>query len=344
MSRATLQSAPDERPRLIVIIPVIVICLGSILLLFFSQRSVRLKSGAPQGQDVTVNVQPNSEPGSSVANRRVTSKTTFRPTAFVTRQSEPPLAAETAAPDAKPPSPRWTGAVVPGSPADSAPVGGALPIDLGIQIQGRVTIEGTPPKEIRIDMTSDPQCGRLHTTPITTRHYLVDSKGGLANVLVYVKSGVSENFPVPAAQPLLNQTGCLYEPYVMGLMVGQKFKIRNSDPLVHNVHATPKVNREFNFAQPTKYQVAEKSFDQPEILVRFKCDVHPWMFAYVGVVAHPFYAVTGTDGTFLLPPDLPPGTYTLEAVHPKAGNATQEIVVNAGERKTVDFRLRVPAS
>src|SRR5207249_1776585 len=101
-------------------------------------------------------------------------------------------------------------------------------------------------------------------------------------------------------------------------------------------------NREFNFAQPTKGQEIQKSFASPEVFVRFKCDVHPWMFAYLGVVAHPFYSVTLTDGTFLLPPELPPGTYTLEAVHPKAGSATQEITVDTGDRKTVDFTLRVP--
>ncbi len=221
----------------------------------------------------------------------------------------------------------------------------SLQVDFGADITGKVILKGTPKAEIPIDMAADPKCGAMHTTPITTRHYLVDKDGGLANVFVYVKSGLSQkNFPAPSEEPVLDQVGCLYEPYVMGLMVNQKFKIRNSDPTMHNVHPQPRQgeNKEFNFAQPTKGQVNEKSFPSTEVMVRFKCDVHPWMFAYVGVLDHPFYAVTGKDGTFKIS-GLPNGKYTLEAYHPKTHGTnlglTQEITVS-GDTKA-DFTIEL---
>src|SRR6266404_1410188 len=222
---------------------------------------------------------------------------------------------------------------------------GSLQVLSAADITGKVTLKGTPKPEITIDMAADPKCGSLHSTPITTRHYLVDKDGSLANVFVYVKSGLTEkNFRPPAGEPMIDQTGCLYEPYVMGVMVNQKFKIKNSDPTLHNVHPTPKANKEFNFAQPPTQPppVTEKSFTSPEVPVRFKCDVHPWMFAYVGVLEHPFYAVTGKDGTFKIS-GLPNGKYTLEAYHPKTHGAnpgvTQEITVS-GDTKA-DFTIEL---
>ena len=215
-----------------------------------------------------------------------------------------------------------------------------------IGIGGKVSLAGTPPPETVIDMSGDPRCGSSHSTPVTTRHYVVDKDGGLANVLVYIKNGLRGNFLPTTEKPLLDQAGCLYQPYVLGVMVNQKFKIRNSDSTLHNVHAQPRKgdNSEFNFAQPLKGQEAEKSFPDPEVFVRFKCDVHPWMFAYVGVVQHPFFTITDTNGGFRLPPHLPPGTYTIEAVHPKAGAAVQEITVNAVGNKNIELTLRVPES
>jgi hypothetical protein len=145
--------------------------------------------------------------------------------------------------------------------------------------------------------------------------------------------------------PVLDQVNCFYEPYVMGVMVNQKFQIKNSDPLMHNVHATPKVpgNKEFNVGQPVQGMVTERTFASPEVLVRFKCDVHPWMFAYVGVLPHPYFAVTDKDGKFKLPSDLPAGKYTLVAYHLKAGEATQEITVADGDKKEVNFTLNASA-
>jgi hypothetical protein len=221
---------------------------------------------------------------------------------------------------------------------------GSLQLLSGAEISGKVKLKGTPPPEVTI-AEAEPICGKFMTKrPITTRHYVVGADQGLGNVFVYIKSGAPKGAAPAGEAPVLDQANCEYTPYIMGLQVNQKFKIKNSDPTMHNVHATPKVNAEFNFAQPVKDMINEKSFDKPEVLVRMKCDVHPWMFAHIGVVDHPFFAVTGKDGSFKIA-NLPAGKYTLEAFHQKIGAAgakTQEITVAEGDKKTVDFELEVP--
>ncbi len=224
----------------------------------------------------------------------------------------------------------------------AAVVGGSLQFGSAAEISGKVTLKGTPPPERKIEF--DPICGKLHDTDVYTRFYLVSKDGGLANVYVYIKSGLApKTYTAPAEEPVLDQSNCLYEPYVMGVMTNQPFKIKNSDSLMHNVHATPKApgNEEFNVGQPLKDMVTEKSFASREVLVRFKCDVHNWMFAYVGVMDHPYFAVTDKDGNYKLPADLPAGTYTIEAYHLKAGVVTQQVTIGEGEKKTVDFPLEV---
>ena len=227
----------------------------------------------------------------------------------------------------------------------------AVPALLGAEITGKVVLKGTPRPEITIDMTPDPKCGALHEKPITTRHYVVDADGGLGNVLVFIKNGLNEkDFPEPTTTPLLDQVGCEYTPYVMGVRAGQKIKIRNSDPTLHNVHAIPNsmrdkgtANKEFNLAQPIKDMVTEKSFDAPEVAVKFKCDVHPWMFAYAGVFDHPFFAVTKGDGTFKIS-GVPNGKYTLEAYHVKTHGpnpgVTQEITVDGDASAEFTIELK----
>jgi hypothetical protein len=131
----------------------------------------------------------------------------------------------------------------------------------------------------------------------------------------------------------------MFEPYVLGVVTGQKFRIRNSDPTLHNVHATSKVNREFNFGQGLKGQINEVSFPKPELLVRLKCDVHPWMFSYVNVMDHPYFAITDTNGFFRLPAGLPAGDYTISAVHLKAGELVQQVSLSDGEQRTLQFQF-----
>ncbi len=207
------------------------------------------------------------------------------------------------------------------------------------EISGKVTFKGTPPPEKKVEFEAT--CGPLHTTDAFTRHYVVGADGGLANVFVYLKAGpAGKTYTPPTETPVLDQVNCFYEPYVMGVMTNQKFKIRNSDALMHNVHALPKPgtsNKEFNVGQPVKGMEKEQAFPSREVMVKFKCDVHPWMFAYVGVMDHPYFAVTDKNGNFKLPADLPAGTYTLVAYHLKAGEQTQEITVADADKKTANF-------
>jgi len=194
-------------------------------------------------------------------------------------------------------------------------------------VSGKVTFKGTPKPEIVIPLT--PTCGKINPGAPTTRHFVVSKDGGLANVFVYIKDAKKTDPKGEAT--MLDQVGCMYEPYVLGIVAGQKLKIHNSDPEMHNVHATPKINSEFNFAQ-LKGQVNEKTFDKPEVAVRIKCDVHPWMFAYVGVVDHPFFAVTDKDGNFKIS-GLPDGKYTIEAFHQKS-----HVAAGVGIVKTIEVK------
>jgi plastocyanin len=213
-------------------------------------------------------------------------------------------------------------------------------------LTGRVVLKGAPKPEVTIDMAADPKCGALHDKPVTTRHYVVGKDGGLANVLVYVKEGVEKkDYPLPSEEAVLDQKGCEYHPYVQGVRVGQTLAVKNSDPTLHNVNYTPKAgspNKGFNFAQPVQNSVTKKKFESPEVAVRFKCDVHPWMFAYVGVFEHPFFAVTDAEGNFKIS-GLPDGKYTVEAYHVKTHGANpgvaQEVTV-AGAAKA-DFTVEI---
>jgi hypothetical protein len=218
---------------------------------------------------------------------------------------------------------------------------GSLPLLSAGEITGKVKLKGTPKPEIPIDL--GPSCSKHNPNKVTTRHYVVGSDGGLANVFVYLKDAKAA--PATGEGPTLDQIGCMYEPYVMGVVTGQKFKVKNSDPELHNVHATPKINKEFNFGQPIKGQVNEKSFDQPEVLVRVKCDVHPWMFSYIGVVDHPYFAVTDKDGNFKIS-GVPDGKYNVVAYHLKTHLAnpgvTQAVDVKGSVKQ--DFTVEISAA
>lgn len=210
-------------------------------------------------------------------------------------------------------------------------------------ITGKVTLKGTATPEKSIDMAADAACKSLHETSVTTRHWVANSDGTLQNVLVYIKAGPSvdgKSFTPAKAKIVLDQKGCLYLPYVFGVQVGQEFEIFNSDNTLHNVHALPANNDEFNKGQPVQgmkfnHKFTKAEFDPP---VKFKCDVHPWMFAYCAVFPHPFFDVTREAGTFKIS-GLAPGKYTLVIWHHKGGSQTQEVEVKAGETKTVDITI-----
>ncbi len=229
-------------------------------------------------------------------------------------------------------------------PATVLPVATATETPEGLSAEpgmsGRVFLTGTPPAEtpIRFDAT----CGSFHPRRATTTRYVVSRDGGLANVFVYISKGAEKLKVQPEVAPiLLEQKDCMYQPYVLGAMVNQPIQIKNSDPILHNVHALPKRGDEFNFAQPLQGQVDEHSFSKPELFIKIKCDVHDWMLSYVSVLSHPFFAVTDTNGFFQLPSGLPPGKYEITSAHLKAGTASQTILLKNNNNVRLDFRLPV---
>lgn len=223
-------------------------------------------------------------------------------------------------------------AEVTASPVDEATAGG---------IRGTVRYAG-PDTDTPIDFKADPKCAGMNQGPADTETVAAQD-GKLANVFVYVKSGLEQyEFPVPADKKVLDQQGCMYRPRVSGVMVGQTLVVKNSDDTVHNVHALPKVNREFNNSQPFQNMELEKKFTQPEVMVHFKCDVHRWMNAWMGVLPHPYYAVSAEDGAFALD-KLPPGTYTVEAWHEKLGTQSQQVTVSPKQTAEITFDFQPKA-
>jgi hypothetical protein len=223
---------------------------------------------------------------------------------------------------------------------------GPISMASAADITGKVTLKGTPRPEQVIPM--DPSCAKLHEGKERprTRFYLTAPDGGLADVFVYIREGLEgKKFDPPTEPAVLDQVDCEYVPYIMGAQIGQKIVVKNSDPLFHNVHPTPRTpgNREYNRAHLAGAPDLEFVWDKPEIFLRFKCDVHPWMFSYVSLVEHPFYAVTNEKGEFKIS-GLPPGDYVIEAVHrrthPDGKGITQEITVGETAQK-VDFTIEL---
>ena len=202
-------------------------------------------------------------------------------------------------------------------------------------ISGVVKFDGTAPKPTKIDMSQDPACKGTNETETVEV-----TNGDLANVFVYVKDGLGNyTFDVPKEPAKLDQQGCRYHPHVLGVMAGQTVEIINSDNTTHNIHPSPKDNREWNESQPPKAAPLDKDFARQEVLIPVKCNQHPWMKMYIGVVKNPFFAVTGKDGKFELK-GLPPGTYTIAAVQEKYGEQDQTVTVGPKDSKTADFSFK----
>lgn len=200
----------------------------------------------------------------------------------------------------------------------------------GGAIAGKAALEGPAPAPLMIKMDADKKCHETHGgAPVASEEVLAGEGGALKNVFVYVKDA-PKSAAVPETAAVLDQKGCAYAPRVQGVVKGQKLNILNSDPTLHNIRCIAKKNRSFNIAQPKQGDSREKSFDKPEEPVKFKCDVHAWMTAYVFVLEHPYFAVTGADGTFSIPEGLPPGEYTLTAWHEKYGKQEKKITVTEG--------------
>ena len=205
-------------------------------------------------------------------------------------------------------------------------------------LTGKVSFTGDKPSMRTIDMSATPACMRAHAgSPQKSEEVVVNDNGTLRYAFVWVKAGVPDRQWPAAATPMdLNQEGCMYKPHVIGVMANQDIKIINSDPTNHNIHPLPKVNQEWNESQPPQGDPRLKHFAREEVMIAVKCNVHPWMRSYIGVVGHPFFAVTGPDGAFSIK-GLPPGKYTLEAWHEKYGTQDVEVTVAPKESKAVDF-------
>lgn len=210
-------------------------------------------------------------------------------------------------------------------------------------IVGTISFEGTPPEPKLISMDADAACAAANPNPVTEEVVVKDGK--LANVFVYVKEGKLTDggknisnlaFDVPSTPVTLDQKGCQYTPHVLGIMVKQQLNVLNSDQTAHNVHPLPKSNQEWNQSQPAGAGPLEKTFTRPETLIPVKCNQHPWMKSYIGVLAHPLYAVSAEGGKFEIK-GVPPGTYTVVAWHEKLGEKTQQVAVGTKEIKTQDY-------
>jgi len=214
----------------------------------------------------------------------------------------------------------------------------AVDIATAATITGRVVFSGTPPTMQLIDVSSEEVCSHsAEGSPVYTENVVVNSDGTLRHAFVYVKEGLGDReFPVPTEPVMIDQVGCRYVPHVFGIQAKQPLKIKNSDERVlHNIHAFSKKGNGFNFGMP-KVMESTKRFKKREVMVRIKCDVHSWMSSYAGVLDHPYYGVTGEDGTFTLAA-LPPGDYVIEAWHEEYGTQTQAITVTESETKEITF-------
>ena len=229
-----------------------------------------------------------------------------------------------------------------GEPASQAPAApAAAPTDTADgpgTIAGTMTYDGSAPAPRPLPMDSDPRC--VMEPGAKSELLLVGPGNTLQNVFVYVKDGLgARTYASPTTPVMLDQKGCRYLPHVFGVQIGQPIHVANSDPTVHNVNASAKNNRSFNFGQVPSVPPVTRIFDKPEVMIPFRCDVHGWMNAYVGVVAHPFFAVTMADGTFEIK-GLPAGTFTVEAWHERLGVQSQSVTVDGKTPAKVSFAFK----
>jgi hypothetical protein len=217
-------------------------------------------------------------------------------------------------------------------------------------ITGTITLNGTPPDElVNTAISADVNCGKLHPDPVKTQFYVVGPNKELKDVVISI-TGISGKSTGASADPvILDQKGCEYTPYIFAVQTGQKIIVRTSDPapILHNVHATPTAagNTEINVPQASGAADLTVTFPAAENFLKFKCDVHPWMFSYATVVDHPYFAVSGVDGKYKIA-NVPPGKYTVEAMHRKASGGkpvTKDIEVKDGD-VSLDFTLNAPGA
>jgi plastocyanin len=213
------------------------------------------------------------------------------------------------------------------------------PATAGI-LNGTIRFTGRKPPRKPIDMSGDPACVEAHHGKAYEESIVVNPNGTLANVFVYIKSGLEgKRFDVPATPVTIDQRGCWFQPRVIGIQTGQVLQITNSDPVTHNIHPLAKINREWNHSQGAGEAPLARKFVRPEVMIRVKCNIHSWMRAYIGAVEHPYFAVTGSDGTFEMR-DVPPGDYMIEAWQEALGSQEQKITVTPSGKIEADFNFK----
>lgn len=227
-------------------------------------------------------------------------------------------------------------------PSASAPASTAAktvdPATAGV-LKGRVTFSGQAPAPREIGVAGNPECAVFHPGGKILSDELLIKNGAVQNVFVYVKSGLDDyRFAPPTEPAVISNKNCMYSPHVSGVQVGQPVTLLNEDPTLHNMHSYSKNSKSWNLGLPFQGMKQTKHFDAPEVMVMLKCDVHPWMTGYVGVLPHPYFAVTGENGEFELK-NLPPGKYTVEAWQEKLGARSQEIDIGPHETKSIEFNF-----
>jgi plastocyanin len=234
------------------------------------------------------------------------------------------------------PNPSAAGnAISPAAPAPNAQIDAAT----AGSVSGTIRFDGKAPTPIAIDMAQDPACGQA---PNMTEQYVVHDDH-LANVFVYVKDGLGNRIYMSTKTPVvLDQKGCRYIPHVIGAMVGQPVEFRNSDRTMHNIHIVPPGsddNSGFDISQAPMAGTEQHIFRNTGLMIPIRCNNHPWMEAFLNVVKNPFFAVSNPDGTYQIQ-GLPPGTYTLVAVHEKLGTQSQQITIQSHTASTANFAFR----
>jgi len=209
----------------------------------------------------------------------------------------------------------------------------------GGTVTGKVVFEGIPPSVKEIQFGAEKQCALGHEHPPTYEDVVINGNGAVRDVLVYVTGEVPGQYAAPTEPLIFQQHGCIFVPHVGAVMLGQPVEVRNDDSVLHNVRAQSKLGQSFNIAQPVQGMKTTKKLLKPEIGIPLKCDVHFWMTGYLHVLPHPFFAITGPDGTFTIK-GLPPGTYTIEAWHGKLGTQTQSVIVAEGQTAPAAFTFK----
>jgi plastocyanin len=229
------------------------------------------------------------------------------------------------------------------APAAGAPSASGKPVDPATAgtVSGTIKLDGTAPKMKTINMAAEPNCASAHAgSPAMTEDVVPGDGGTLQNVFVYLSGDFSAySLPAPTTPVEIDQKGCQYHPHVLGIMAGQPLNVVNSDMTTHNIHPVPKNNREWNESQPPGSAPIMQSFAHEEVAIPVKCNVHPWMKAYIAVLGSPYFQVTGKDGTYTIS-NVPPGTYTVTAWHELYGPVTQMVTVGPSEKKTVDLTVK----